>query len=137
VKEWGIPPVAAAVALIQLPKRVARKLRTPAHFSPELFRNLFTAVREKRLTLEGILPLLLRTASGEEVRIEELPGPCPPDEFEELVTDVRSRLPQLPLRSNDRTHVVMMGLLMEKVRGRMPGRDVAERLTARIGRGNG
>jgi glutamyl-tRNA(Gln) amidotransferase subunit E len=128
VTEWGIDPPAAAVTLIQFPKRVSRKLRTRVVFSESTMRDLLSAMRDHLVTKEGILPILEGIALGKSFSRDSLRPPCPDRELVEIIdrcsTVVATHAPRDPAQRK----TVLMGMVMNQVRGRVEGRVVARRI---------
>jgi glutamyl-tRNA(Gln) amidotransferase subunit E len=130
VKDWGIEPVAAAVALIQFPKRLRRKGADAGALTEESLRRVFALYRERRVSRDGVYALMEKAA-----RREPLPGPGevhPPTEEEIYAQVVESNGALKGMRLHDpakRAHV-LMGLVMTALRGRVEGAAIRERVEA-------
>ncbi|TSA18276.1 Glu-tRNA(Gln) amidotransferase GatDE subunit E [bacterium] len=128
VKEWHLSPTLVAVALIQLPKRVAKTLARRVNFSVETMREILLACKEGTLTKEGILPTLMQVAVGREFSRHPLSARSTEGEFTTALVRSTQELSGIRLRHAGKKHDVLMGLVMNKVRGRIDGRIVSERL---------
>ena len=128
VKEWHLSPTLVAVALIQFPKRVAKTLARRATFSIETMREILLAYKEGTLTKEGILPTLMQVSAGREFSRHALSARSTEGEFTTALERSTQELSGIRLRHVERKHDVLMGLVMNKVRGRIDGRIVSERL---------
>jgi len=128
VKEWHLSPTLVAVALIQLPKRVAKTLARRVNFSVETMREILLACKEGTLTKEGILPMLMQVAAGREFSRHPLSARSTEGEFTTALVRSTQELSGIRLRHAERKHDVLMGLVMNKVRGRRDGRIVSEKL---------
>jgi glutamyl-tRNA(Gln) amidotransferase subunit E len=128
VDEWGMAPALAAVTLIQVPRRVAKKLRRPLSFDGGLLREVLRAVRDGELAPEGVPAVLEASVRGEAFLREALPAPCGPEELSALVDECAEALSGLRLRDTGKRYDVLMGMVMTKVRGRCPGAQVARRV---------
>jgi glutamyl-tRNA(Gln) amidotransferase subunit E len=128
VKEWHVPPVLAAVTLIQYPKRVARKLKGPVTFSESTFAEILLAYRDRLLAKEGILPVLLSVAAGSTFSRHALPGPCTETELRGLIAQAKERISTMKLHHPEQYATILLGLLMEKIRGRYDGGELAHML---------
>ncbi len=126
VREWHISPTLAAVVLVQYPKRIARK--RPAHFSETTMREILLACRDGSLAREGILPNLLRVAEGSDFSRATLPPPCSEAELQALLAQATEELKTVKLHHPEKRPAILLGLLMEKARGRVNGRELARRL---------
>jgi glutamyl-tRNA(Gln) amidotransferase subunit E len=129
VKEWHIPSTLAAVLLIQYPKRIARKRREPVEFSEDILKEILLACRDGVLAKEGILPVLFRVAAGSAFSRSALPGPCTNAELLALIAKAKAEMSAMKLHTAAKHTAVLLGLVMEKVRGRVDGGEVARRLT--------
>ena len=125
VKDWGLDPTAAAVILIQLPKRVARRSgNTTYTFSRDQMSEVLRAFRDGTLAREGVVPTLTAVTRGTPFTHDTAPPPCTPKELEAIIHESSVSLQQ-NLRNPDRRVAVLMGMIMGRVRGRTPGRTVA------------
>ena len=127
VKEWKVPPTIAAVALIQLPKRVAKKIKRRVNFPLEIMQEILAAYKEGLLAKEGFLAVLLQSAAGREFRHTAL-SRTSNEELTALIDRTRREFSGMTLRHADKAHDVLMGMVMKKVRGRVDGRIVSEKL---------
>ena len=130
VKEWRIPPVAAAVALVQFRKRLRRKGLDPAALTEEALRRIFALYRDRRISREGVYALMERAARG-----APLPGPDearPATEAELYAQVVASKgdLGGMKIHNPEKKAHVLMGLVMTALRGRVEGAAVVERVRA-------
>ena len=128
VREWGISPALAAVTLIQLPKRIGKKLGRKVDFSSALLREVLLALRERALAREGVLPALLAVAEGNGFSREALPPPCTEDELNSVIRQCATEMSSVALHDPGKSQAVLTGLVMAKVRGRIAGSVVVERI---------
>lgn len=130
VKDWGMPPVLAAVTLVQLFKRAARK--TGRQVSGAAMRDVLLAVRDGVLAREGIQSVLERCAEEGGFSREMLPAPCSEQELSAVIGECAGTLSGVTLRYPEKVHQVLMGMVMNRVRGRCEGRIVALRAGTRM-----
>ena len=136
VREWHLPPILTAVALIQFPKRVFKRLGKHANFPVSSLREVLLAYRDKALAKEGILPALVDIASGREFSAAKLPPPCSEDELDEILRRCEGRIAALKIRHADKRQEIEMGVVMSEVRGRIDGEIVSQKLVHKGGRSN-
>jgi len=122
---WGIAPTLVAICLIQLPKRVWRARGGHGAPSGELMRELLLALRDGLLTKEGLLPALHTAAGGGNFSRRELPGPCSDEELTRVIAECSRELRSMSLYDPANAQQVLMGLVMNRVRGRVDGSTVA------------
>ncbi|HMA53065.1 MAG TPA: Glu-tRNA(Gln) amidotransferase subunit GatE, partial [Acidobacteriota bacterium] len=65
VKDWKVDPVAAAVALVQFPKRLKRKGLDAGRITDETLRRIFALFRDKRISRDGVLAQMEKASRGE------------------------------------------------------------------------
>jgi glutamyl-tRNA(Gln) amidotransferase subunit E len=130
VKDWGIDPVAAAVALVQFPKRLKKKGLAPGALTEEVLRRIFALFRERRISREGMLALMESAARG--VPLPEISEVRPATEEEVYAQVVASKaeLDAMKIHNPGRKAHVLMGLVMSALRGRVEGAAVLERVRA-------
>jgi len=128
VEEWHLPATLVAVTLIQYPKRIARTLKAAVHFSEEALREVLLAYRDGLLAKEGILPILAQVASGSAFSRRTLPRPCTGEELRVLIAQTAATLASMKLHSPGKRATVLLGLVMEQVRGRIDGGEVARHM---------
>jgi glutamyl-tRNA(Gln) amidotransferase subunit E len=132
VKEMGVDPTLASVALVQFPKRLERKGLDPSVLGEEVFSRIFGLFGERKISREGILEALNRAAANG----GRLDGSFPPapseDEIEALIARGKERMKAIRIHNPERAPHVLMGLVMESLRGRVDGAAVASKVGAAI-----
>jgi glutamyl-tRNA(Gln) amidotransferase subunit E len=126
--EWGIVPSVAAVTLVQFPKRIFRKLHTSVVFTESVMQKLLSALRDRLVTREGVLPILEAIALGKSFSLDSLPPICSERELTEIIDRCSAVLSTHPPRDPAQAKTVLMGMVMNQVRGRIEGRTVAQRV---------
>ena len=121
VKEWKIDPTFTAVMLIQFPKRLRKKGYDTDILNEEKLSKILQAYRDGKITRDGILPLLENVIALGVFFDELLPDPCTDNEMDKTVRESKNGLKKVKLYKNENRTKVMMGLAMEKLRGRIPG----------------
>ena len=130
VKDWKIDPVAAAVALIQFPKRLKRKGLDAGRLTDETLRPILALFRDKRISRDGVLALMEQAARG-----EPLPGigeirPATEEEIYAQVEASNAVLKEMKIHDPSRKAHVLMGLVMTALRGRVEGAAIVDRVRA-------
>ncbi len=130
VKDWKIDPVAAAVALVQFPKRLKKKGSDPGALTEEVLRRIFALFRERRISREGLLALMERAARGLQLpEIAEI-RPATEEEVYAQVAASKAELDAMKVHNPGKKAHVLMGLVMPALRGRVEGAAVLERVRA-------
>ena len=130
VKEWRIAPVAAAVALVQLRKRLKRKGLDPARAGEDALRAIFALYRDRKISREGVFALMEKAARGEPLPPAGEVRPAGEDEVRARIAAAAAALDGLKVHNPDRRAHVLMGLVMTALRGRVEGAAVVERVRA-------
>jgi glutamyl-tRNA(Gln) amidotransferase subunit E len=128
VEEWHVPAPLAALTLIQYPKRIARKQKAAVRFSDDTMKEVLLAYRDRVLAKEGILPVLSQVAAGSAFSRTTLPPPCTAVELRALIARTAGGMTSLALHDPGKRTEVLLGLVMDQVRGRIDGGEVARHL---------
>lgn len=130
VKEWGLDPTAAAVALVQYPKRLKSKGRDPALLTEDKLRRIFALFRDRRISRDGVFALMDKAAGGEALPETGEVRPATEEEIYDQVADSNAVLRAMKVHNPDKKAHILMGLVMTALRGRVEGAAVVERVTA-------
>jgi glutamyl-tRNA(Gln) amidotransferase subunit E len=132
--DGSLPVALAAVVLVQYPKRLLKKGLPADGLTDETFRAVFAALREKRVSKDGVLPLLERALADGKPVADLLPAPFDKAAFEKrlagIAADVKGR--RFPDAGSRWRYV--MGLVMRDWRGRVDGKTAAEDVRRRLER---
>ncbi len=130
VEDWKVEPVAAAVALVQFPKRLKKKGLDPARLSEEALRRIFALFRDRRISRDGLYALMEKAARGEPLPEAGEVRPATEEEIYAAVAARNAALREMTVHNPDRKAHILMGLVMTALRGRVEGAAVLERVTA-------
>ncbi|NTU52047.1 MAG: hypothetical protein HGA94_06395, partial [Candidatus Aminicenantes bacterium] len=130
VKDWKIEPVAAAVALVQFPKRIKKNGMDPSLITDEARRRIFALYRDRKISRDGVFAFMASAARG-----EPLPGiaevrPATEEEAYAQVVASKAELDAMRIHNPEKKAHVLMGLVMTALRGRVEGAAVLERVRA-------
>jgi glutamyl-tRNA(Gln) amidotransferase subunit E len=125
VSDWKINPVLASVALIQFPKRIKRNLKRPVDINADQIAAIFQAYKEKKLTKDGILPSMRDVAAYGKWLV---PPRCPEKELDNVIAESGREVSSMNLHKPEKKLEVLMGIIMQKVRGRVDGSIVAKKI---------
>jgi glutamyl-tRNA(Gln) amidotransferase subunit E len=132
VRERGIDPKLAAVALIHYPKQLKRKGLKLDPSAAALLEDVFQALQNGRLFREGILALLENILTTGRPVSEVLPEAGPDELLAQDTARIAGLLTGPRFLNAERRRRRAMGLLMEDWRGRMSGAEAARRMTAAL-----
>jgi glutamyl-tRNA(Gln) amidotransferase subunit E len=125
VNGWHVSPVIASEVLVQFPKRVGRKLGRATAIHDETFREVLIALRDRQLAREGVPAILIAAAGGIAFTRSMLPPFCSESELGDIIGECRIHLAAISLHSPDKAKDHLMGLVMNRLRGRVSGIVVA------------
>jgi Glu-tRNA(Gln) amidotransferase subunit E-like FAD-binding protein len=97
-------------------------------FPTAVMHELLLALRDRALAKEGLLPAMLEVARGNGFSRDALPPPCLEEELARTVSRCSADLTSPAVHNPGRKQEVLMGLVMEEVRGRIDGATVAQRI---------
>lgn len=124
VKEYNINPKLAAIALIQYPKRISKKLKKSITFSEEVVLNIFTLFKDGIISREGILLEMMNFAVTGKININNSENKINEKELQKIIDESRAELSKIKLINSEKKLQVLMGIIMSKVRGRIDGKKV-------------
>ncbi|MDK9701441.1 MAG: hypothetical protein OEM52_15000, partial [bacterium] len=131
-KEWKLDPVLVAMAFIQYPKRLKRKMLPVNAINVDSMTTILTALRDGKITREGVLPAMELLARNGVVD-QFLTAPIPPSQgvqafIAQIIEDVSKK--NIPTR--EQVVRTAMHLLMKKLRGKVAGAEVENMLQTRL-----
>jgi len=139
IRETTVPPTYASVVLTQMLTALRRAGSDPAGLSDDRLFSVFVELAAGRLqrdTLPDVLTYLAAdpARSVDEVLRELGLTPATPEQVNESITAAVQRLPDMLYRGKDinAAHRCVMGVVMRTMRGRFPGKSVAESVAAAL-----
>jgi len=129
VKEWNVNPVTAAVVLIQYPKRLKRGQLHFSQISEDIFSSILKAYADGKLTSDFILSALKISAELGMFVEEIIPQPITKTDLEKEIVIAEQQMQKMPFIKKDNVHSIMMGILMNKLRGRISAKLIADKVS--------
>ncbi|MGA2296690.1 MAG: Glu-tRNA(Gln) amidotransferase subunit GatE [FCB group bacterium] len=128
VKEWKIEPVPVSVALIQFIKKLKKKRLNISLLNENVLKTIFKAYKENKIVNEGIYyameNVILRAYSSEDF----LPIKCNDSEIDEAIEAAKEKYNWMNILHPENKKKIIMGLVMDKLRGRVEGRNIANKI---------
>jgi glutamyl-tRNA(Gln) amidotransferase subunit E len=131
VNEWNVNPVTAAVVLIQYPKRLKRNKYNISLINVEMMTLILKAYADGRLTRDFILNALKLCIELGMFVDEIIPQPIKEYDLDREFELAESEMQKMPFVKNENAGSIMMGILMNKLRGKVSAKKVAQ-IVARI-----
>jgi glutamyl-tRNA(Gln) amidotransferase subunit E len=124
VRNAHVQPTLAAVALIQLPKRLRKRRRTAPLPEPAVMQEILLACASGVIAREGIYPAMLSATDNRSLPV--WPAPCSREERDETIRRAVEEVNGMTLRNPKKKGSLLMGIIMERLRGRTGGAGVAD-----------
>ncbi len=126
VLEWKVNPVLASVALIQYPKRLLKKNLKIELLSVEIMERIFNDYMKGIIYKEGILIAMELAVKGNKnfknYFVPEITQKDLQTHFKKSLSDLK----KIELNESENKKIVLMGLMMNKLRGKVDAKKVIE-----------
>jgi len=128
VNEWKINPVTAAVILIQYPKRLSRSSYVIDSINEEMMSAILKAYADGKLTYDFILTAMKISAELGMFVDEIIPQPISEHDLEKEIVLAEQQMTKMKFIKDKNAGSIIMGILMNKLRGRISAKEVAQKL---------
>ena len=128
VKEWKVDPTTAAVVLIQYSKRLKKTRYNTELLNENIFSEILKAYSENRIPRDAILSALQNVIELGLFTEEIFFKPINDNELNTQIESASEAVKKMRLYNEKKTEHILMGLLMNKLRGRVPAPYVAEKI---------
>lgn len=128
VNEWKINPTTAAVFLIQCPKRLKRYGCMDDWVNEGMFEGILKAYAEGKIPQDALFTTLRTVAELGVFTDAVIQSPLKEKELDEEIAKARSDLDTIKIRQKENYSEILMGILMNKYRGRIDAKIVAEKV---------
>jgi glutamyl-tRNA(Gln) amidotransferase subunit E len=132
VSEWGIHPVLASVALIQFPKRLQKEKLDTSALTATVMKEIFESYKKGKFTKDALYKTMKDAIRRGGFSEKELPEQCPKEELAAVVHGAVVLLSGVKVNHTEKKHEILMGLALEKLRGRIGIPIVAERIAQEL-----
>jgi len=125
VEHCGFTPVQVAVALWRFPRRLAREGHPFTSYKLDTLRAIFQAVSDGKLTFDGLLQEMRKSLQRGSWTADDLPPRLNKSDLPPFITEARAEVQAQGVLDVKNLRLLTLDRLMDKLRGRIPGRDVA------------
>lgn len=129
VTELGFDVTDAAVMLWRLPRRLRRQKRSVTGIPSEVMRAILLAVRDGRMTKDGVLDAM-RRAEKTGFDADALPPRLERKDLVSFIEKAKQQVRYSKLHDKNNIPNLTLDRVMDEVRGRIPGADVAAEVEA-------
>lgn len=128
LNEWKINPVTAAVVLIQYPKRLSRSSFVIDSINEEMMSSILKAYADGKLTYDYILTAMKISSELGMFVDEIIPKPISDNDLEKEILLAEQQMTKMKYIKDKNAGSIIMGILMNKLRGRVSAKEVAQKL---------
>jgi glutamyl-tRNA(Gln) amidotransferase subunit E len=125
VSEWKIDPTFASVVMIQFPKRIKKLVKNGKAIDSQTLKKIFEEYKNNTIARDGIFLTMKEAAMNGELNFSPK---CTEKELAEVIEISEQSITNMKLYNKDKSRAVLMGLIMPKLRGRVDGSVVAQRI---------
>ena len=126
VNEWNVNPTTAAVILIQYPKRLKKKRFRIEVLDEEIFSNVLKSFSDGKIPRDAILTVLNNIMELGKFSEHLIPSTADENEIKKVIADSIEKLNNLSLNDEVNKKTLLMGAVMNKLKGKVPAPVLAE-----------
>lgn len=134
INEGHILPQLAAAILIQYPKRLKREGFNAALVDETMVQSLIAAYKQGRIPKDAIYYVLREMVRHGSFTDELLPAPCSAEELHTTIRESIMSLNRMNIHHPEKKREILMGLVMNRLRGRINHAAAAEQIAEELGR---
>jgi len=128
----------AAVVLVQFVKRLGRGGYDVSKLTTEVMNSIFTAVNSGRIVKDGVLKMMEQICDSGPEALLNLLVPANETELVTVVREAQTQIKKMVIINPDRRAIIIIGMIMDRLRGRVNGQTVIDLLgMTNGGRDNG
>jgi glutamyl-tRNA(Gln) amidotransferase subunit E len=128
VSDWKINPTTAAVFLIQYPKRLKKFGIQNDWLNEELLESILKSFADKKIPQDALLTTLKTVAELGIFTEEVIPNPAVEKEIDEIINTAKSECDRMTIYNQDSKGILLMGMIMKKLRGRISAKVIADKI---------
>jgi glutamyl-tRNA(Gln) amidotransferase subunit E len=128
VNEWKVNPITASVVLIQYPKRLKKRHYDIDLLSEEIFSGILKAHAENKIPGDAILSAVQNSLELGLFTDEIIFDPINNKELDDEIKSAEDNLNDVKFHKEENKKIILMGTLMNKIRGRISAVDVAKKI---------
>ena len=128
VNVWKINPTTAAVFLIQYPKRLKKHGVTTEWLNENMFEEILKSFGEGKIPKDALLTTLKTVAELGVFTEEVIQVPAIEKEADEIVNIAKSECDKMTIYNQESKNILLMGLIMKKLRGRISAKTIADKI---------
>lgn len=135
VYEWKVNPTTAAVFLIQYPKRLKKngcmpfdKLRVTEWLPEGMLEGILKSYADGKIPQDALLTTLRTVVELGAFTEEVILKPASKKEIEDAIESAQAEYDKMKIRKPEKRNEILIGMIMKKLRGKVPAKFVAEKI---------
>lgn len=135
VYEWKVNPTTAAVFLIQYPKRLIKygcmpfdKLRVTEWLHEGMLEGILKSYADGKIPQDALLTTLRTVVELGAFTEEVILKPASKKEIEDAIESAQAEYDKMKIRKPEKRNEILIGMIMKKLRGKVPAKFVAEKI---------
>ncbi|MCX7737760.1 MAG: Glu-tRNA(Gln) amidotransferase subunit GatE [Candidatus Kapabacteria bacterium] len=136
VKEYELDPALVAVVLINYPKKLKKKRLNINLLTEQSLRSILEAYKNKMIEKDGIILAMERTILQGQFTLDILPTPATDIEIMDTLLNCKLQMNKVKLLHPEKATEILIGLVMNKLRGRVDGSYIAKYINDLMTKGN-
>ena len=128
VNDWKINPTTVAVLLIQYPKRLKKRGVTTEWLNESMFEEILKSYADGKIPKDALLTTLQTVAELGMFTEEVIQNPAKEKEVDEIINSANSECDTMTIYNPNSKGILLMGMVMKKLRGRIPAKVIADRI---------
>lgn len=124
VKDYHISPKIATNILIGFPRRLKKNRLNIFILNEAIYLNIFELINNKSLVKDGIYSLMLKTCKKGAFDNNLILTTADNIEINRTIVECINEMTKIKIINSDKSDEVLMGLVMNKLRGRVNGSDI-------------
>jgi glutamyl-tRNA(Gln) amidotransferase subunit E len=125
VKEWNVNPTAAAVFLIQYPKRLKKKGFNIGILNEEIFTKVLKSFADGKIPGDAMLNALNNILKLGLFVENVILSPAKEEEVNNVISESVEKIKNISLNDETNKETLLMGAVMTKLRGKIPASVIA------------
>lgn len=128
VLEWKVNPTTAAVFLIQYPKRLKKNARMIEWMNERMLEGILKSYSEGNIPQDALFSVLKTSAELGVFTKEIIQASINEKELDEEIVNAKNEIAKIKIKSSENIPEILMGKLMQKLRGKVPAKILAEKV---------
>jgi len=128
VNDWKINPTTAAVLLIQYPKRLKKYGCMTEWLHERMFEGIFKSYADGKIPQDALLPTLRTVAELGVFTEEVIQNQATEKNIDDVINNSKAEYEKMKIFNPENKSILLMGLIMKKLRGRIPAKVIADKI---------